>query len=284
MKFNKKLTVVITGAANGIGRALALECHQRGYSVYATDIDINTMRDMHRQNLHTLKLDVNSSEDIQKLLERLSDDGVIPDLLINNAGFGPMAPLMDLPHERLKLQFETNVFSVVALCQAIVPLMVNYGSGRIVNIGSVSGVMTTPFAGAYCATKAAVHSLSDALRMELKPFGIDVLVVMPSSIRSNFGNAAASAISKGLKVKSLYAPIADAIAERAMMSQQSKSINSEEFARLMMDSVTAKHPASIIGIGPGGFLLPFTKRFVPLSLIDRMLMSKFKLNRLKVVS
>ncbi|MES2684463.1 MAG: SDR family NAD(P)-dependent oxidoreductase [Pseudomonadota bacterium] len=280
MKTKPTPSIVITGAASGIGRALALECRDRGFIVYATDLRAETMADMKSPKLHALKLDVNSAADIKSLLRRLAKDAVVPDLLVNNAGFGAVLPMLDMPLERLRLQFETNVFSVVALCQAIAPGMIARGSGTIVNIGSVSGVMTTPFAGAYCATKAAVHALSDALRMELKPFGLKVVTVMPGGIRTNFGNAAASGVAKNLKADSLYAPIADAIAARAVMSQD-PSITPEQFASQMMDAVLRRSTPPVIGIGPGGSVVPWVKRLVPLVALDRALSAKFKLGRLR---
>lgn len=272
------LTVVITGAASGIGRALALECERRGCTVYAADLSIEAMADMRSPTLHPLKMDVNSADDIRALVDRLQTDAALPDVLINNAGFGAVAPLLDLPLERLRLQFETNVFSVVALCQALAPRMAAKGSGRIVNIGSISGVMATPFAGAYCGTKAALHVLSDALRMELKPFGIDVIVVMPSAVRSNFGARAVES-AKPLKPGSLYQPIARIIEARAMLSQQQQSISAEAFAVQMMDAITRKHPAPVIAIGPGARLITLLRRFLPLSLIDRVLSGKFELDK-----
>lgn len=279
MSIKNELSVVVTGAASGIGRAVALECRRRGFTVYATDLNVEAMADFMALGMRVLKLNVNSAEDIQALQARLASDQITPDYLVNNAGFGAISPLLDLPLERLRFQFETNVFSMLALCQVIAPGMIMRGSGRIVNIGSVSGVMTTPFAGAYCATKAAVHALSDALRMELNPFGIKVVTIMPSSIRSNFGSAASAGIAANFKPDSLYLPIADAIVARAMFSQ-GRTITADEFARQMMDAVMKKSPAPLIGIGIGGSVLPLTKRFVPLTLIDRMLSAKFKLNTL----
>ena len=150
---------------------------------------------------------MNDEASIDALMRRLEDDGVTVETLVNNAGYGAMGPLAELPLDELRLQFETNVFALVAMIQAVVPGMAARGSGRIVNIGSVSGVLPTPFSGAYSASKAAVHALSDALRPELAPFGIHVVTVQPGAIRSQFGaTASAGAASRSL---SLYEPLAD---------------------------------------------------------------------------
>ncbi len=110
-------------------------------------------------------------------------------MLINNAGYGAMGPLLDGGTEAMQRQFETNVFSIVGVTQAFFPAL-RRSKGLVVNIGSVSGVLVTPFAGAYCASKAAVHALSDALRMELAPFGIRVMEVQPGAIDTSFAKNA----------------------------------------------------------------------------------------------
>lgn len=272
--------VVVTGAASGIGRAIARECHGRGHVVYATDLKTDAMNDLQIMGIRTAKLDVTSATDIAALVETLERDGAKPDVLINNAGFGAIAPLSELPMARLRAQFEVNVFSIVALCQALIPGMVARGHGRIVNIGSVSGVVATPFAGAYCASKSAVHALSASMRMELAPFGIRVITVQPGAIRSDFGAAASKGAASATARDSLYAAVSDAIHERAHAGQVG-AITAEVFAAKMMDAVLAQHPSPEVRIGPQTRLLPFLKRYLPTSALDRILSSKFKLSRLR---
>lgn len=272
-------TIVITGAASGIGRALALECARRDHTVYATDVRPEAMSDLQATGIHTQKLDVNSTDDIAALMQRLQSDAAAPDLLINNAGFGAIAPIAEIPPARLRLQFETNVFSVVALSQAVIPGMVARRRGRIVNVGSVSGLVATPFAGAYCASKSALHALSDAMRMELAPFGIEVITVQPGAVLSNFGAVASKGATASMPPDSLYAPLASSIDARAKASQ-GNAIGAEAFAKRMMDAVLAPRPASIVRIGPQTRLLPFLKRSLPTRLLDRLLSSHVRLERL----
>jgi len=271
--------ILITGAASGIGRALALNAHARGHIVYATDRDTAALADLAALGLRTQRLDVTSATDIAELVARLNADGTGPDVLINNAGFGAIAPVLEIAPERLRAQFEVNVFAIVSLCQALAPRMIARRQGRIVNIGSISGLVTTPFAGAYCASKAALHALSDALRMELKPFGIRVITVQPGGIRSDFGAAAAQAASAGLRADSHYALVADGILARADASQEG-AMSAEDFAERMLTEVLAERPRSVVRFGRRSTLLPLAKQLVPTNWLDARLSREFGLGRL----
>lgn len=275
--------ILITGAASGIGRALALNAHARGHTVYATDRDTTALAALAEQGLRTQCLDVTSAVDIAKLVARLEADGVGPDVLINNAGFGAIAPVLEIAPERLRAQFEVNVFAIVALCQALAPRMIARGQGSIVNIGSISGLVTTPFAGAYCASKAAVHAFSDALRMELQPFGIRVITVQPGGIRSDFGAAAAQSASAGLQADSRYAAVADGIIARAEASQDGAML-AEDFAERMLAEVLAAHPRPVVRIGRHSTLLPLARQLLPVPWLDARLSREFGLERLSGAS
>lgn len=273
-------TVLITGCSTGIGRALAEEFHARGHIVYATARRLEALGDLKARGLRVAALDVNDDVSIAALLRRLETDGATVDMLVNNAGYGAMGPLAEFPADELQRQFQTNVFALMAMVRAVVPGMVRRGAGRIVNIGSVSGVLVTPFSGAYCATKAAVHALSDALRMELAPFGIRVITVQPGGIRSQFGATASQGVAQRSDRLSLYAPVADAIAARANASQHDAT-PAEDFARQMVDAVLKPDPAPVVRIGHGSLLLPFLRRWLPLSRLDRILARRFRLDRLR---
>jgi short-subunit dehydrogenase len=268
---------LITGCSSGIGRALAEEFHGRGHLVYATARKLESLEGLPTR---TAALDVNDAASIEALVARLERDGASVSLLVNNAGYGAMGPLAELPVDELRLQLETNVVAVIAMIQALVPGMVARREGRIVNIGSVSGVLTTPFSGAYCASKAAVHALSDALRMELAPFGIHVVTVQPGAIQSEFGATAGAAAEKRRETLGIYAPLADSIAERAAASQEGPT-PTEVFARKMADAVLAKKPSPVVRIGRRSTLMPTLKRWVPTRLLDRSLSKRLQLDRLR---
>ncbi|MBF3347836.1 SDR family NAD(P)-dependent oxidoreductase, partial [Pseudomonas aeruginosa] len=147
------------------------------------------VRALAEAGFQAVQLDVNDAAALARLAEELEVEAAGLDVLVNNAGYGAMGPLLDGGVEAMRRQFETNVFAVVGVTRALFPLL-RRKSGLVVNVGSVSGVLVTPFAGAYCASKAAVHALSDALRLELAPFGVEVLEVQPGAIASNFGASA----------------------------------------------------------------------------------------------
>ena len=272
--------VLITGCSSGIGRALAQVFHARGCLVYATARRPQTLQALAAEGMRTAALDVVDAGSIAALVQRLRDEGVDIDILVNNAGFGLMGPLAELSPEQLRAQFDTNVIGLMAVTRALLPRMIARRSGCIVNIGSVSGILVTPFAGAYCASKAAVHALSDALRMEVTPFGIDVVTVQPGAIRSEFGATASRGVEDAGHAGSAYAPVADAIAARANASQQ-HSTAAEDFARRLADAVLSARPPALLRIGNGSHLLPILGRWMPRAWRDRLLSRRFHLHRLR---
>ena len=177
---------LITGCSSGIGRALAEAFQQAGYQVWATARKAEDLAALSAAGFHAVQLDVNDGLALGQLAERLKTEAGGLDVLINNAGYGAMGPLLDGGVEAMRKQFETNVFALIGVTRALFPLL-RQNKGLVVNIGSVSGVLVTPFAGAYCASKAAVHALTDALRLELAPFSIEVMEVQPGAIASSFG-------------------------------------------------------------------------------------------------
>jgi len=191
-----------------------------------------------------------------------------------------MGPTIELSDSSLRSQFETNVFSPLALIREVAPGMRKSGGGKIVNIGSISGIVTTPFSGAYCASKAALHSLSDALRMELSPFGIKVITVQPGAIKSDFGKAAAKTAVDILKPDSWYKWVKEKIINRAEMSQINPT-PAENFAADLVSSILKENPPSIIRLGKKSFFLPALKKLLSTTLLDRIFIKKFGINLIK---
>lgn len=275
-----KGAVLITGCSSGIGRAMAENFHRRGFLVFATARRLDSLAPLAEAGIRVLALDVTRASDIARVAEQVLEQSDGVDILINNAGYGAMAPLVEIPADELRRQFETNVFGPVALAQALAPAMIRRGGGRIVNIGSVSGILTTPFAGAYCATKAALHSLSDALRMELAPFGIHVITVQPGAIRSRFGENATAAVERALAPQSLYRSVESAIRARANASQL-RATPAEQFAQRVIEKALRKHPPRLIRAGVGSHSAPIMERLLPSRLLDWALMKRFQLDRLR---
>ncbi len=272
--------VLITGCSSGIGRALAQELHKRGLRVYASARRPESLEDLTRAGIQAIKLDVTSNDDIQNALTQIQQEAGHIDILINNAGYGAMGPVAEMPMVEINQEFETNVFAPVALIQALIPHMISRRSGSIINVGSVSGILTTPFAGVYCATKAALHSLSDALRMELAPFNIKVIMVQPGAIRSNFGVNALAAVDRVIRAGSHYQAVEDGIRARANASQR-RATPSTELAKLIADNILKPDPPAVIRGGMGSVVMPTMKHLLPTVLLDKLLSRQFGLHRLK---
>jgi len=269
--------VLISGCSTGIGRALAIEFAARNWRVFATARKPAAIEDLKALNVETCALDVTDEKSIIACVDSVIAKAGRIDVLINNAGLLLVGPLIELEADELRRQFETNVIGMAALIRAIAPHMIKRQSGKIVNMSSVSSVLSTPFAGAYCSTKAAVTALSDSLRMELAPFGIEVVTVQPGGIKSNLsGNA-----DKGLErfSKTPYGPIHDFIVARANASQENAT-PAEDFAKKLVDKLMKKKTSKLIRLGKDSTLLPFIAR-LPRSFIDALLSKKFGLDRLR---
>ena len=272
-----KKNVLITGCSTGIGKALALELTDKGYQVFATARKIETLNGLKEKGINILELDINNSESINNCAIVVREKIQSLDMLINNAGYAEMGPLIEMPEEVLEIQFRTNVLSQIAVTKSFLPLLINNNS-KVINISSVSGDFTTPFAGAYCATKAAFSSLSDSLRMELKPFGIKVVTVRPGAIESDFGKTADKSVRAWLKQDSIYSKIRDGIIARANASQDNPTpINS--FVKKLVKEIVKENPRKIIRLGRGGILLNLLGK-LPKNITDKILSKKFNLDKL----
>ncbi len=270
-------TVLITGCSSGIGRALADECAARGHTVYATARKDADLAELGEAGFRPLRLDSRDHEQIATAVETIRDEVGHLDVLVNNAGINAVGAVLDVPADKLREQLEVNVVGPIELVRRAFPLMRDRDA-RLVNIGSVVGVKATPFAGPYSASKAALHRLNDALRMELAPFGIKVVLVQPGAIRSAMGdNALANTTVDGLGP---YAPIADRVRARATLSQDGKPTPASEFATRVIDAVLSDKPPAVVRAGSQSWLLPALDRWVPERAVDKLLSRKFGLHRL----
>jgi NADP-dependent 3-hydroxy acid dehydrogenase YdfG len=182
-------TVVITGTSSGIGEATAKRLASAGYRVYATARKVDAIAGLKASGCETLALDVTDEASMKAAVVEIEAQGDI-DVLINNAGYSRSGALETLSIDSVRRQFETNVFGLLRLTQLVLPGMRRRGRGRIINLSSMGGKLTFPGGGAYHATKYAVEALSDALRFEVKGFGIDIVLIEPGLIISGFSEAA----------------------------------------------------------------------------------------------
>lgn len=186
-----KKVVLITGASSGIGYDTAEALARQGHCVYAAARRTALMEPLKAFGVHVIQMDVTDEDSMRQGVELLLHDEGRLDVLVNNAGYGYFGALENVPMDEARRQLEVNVFGLARLTQLVIPIMRKQGSGRIINTSSVAGKMSIYLGGWYCTTKYAVEAYSDALRMELKPFGIDVVKIEPGAIKTNWGVIAA---------------------------------------------------------------------------------------------
>ena len=191
-------SVLITGASAGIGAATAHLLLDRGWRVIAAARRLEAMAPLAERGALVLPLDLSDADSRQQLVDQLLTQVGAPDALVNNAGFGEVGPLETMPLERARALFEVNVFGLMGLTQLLLPAMRERGRGRIVNISSIAGRWVTPGSGWYAASKFAVEALSDGLRLELKDFGLEVVVIEPGLIASDFAQVADPSLQRDL--------------------------------------------------------------------------------------
>lgn len=248
----KPLTILITGATAGIGRHTALALARAGHRVFAAGRRENALQSLEKEALTSggaghrlvgIVLDVTKADSIaaaKKLIDE-ETDGYGVDAVVNNAGYGMLGPLEVIDDAALRAQFDTNVFGLMAVTRAFIPKMRERRFGRVVNVSSMGGRMTFPLMGAYNATKYAVESLSDALRNELHPFGIGVVLVEPGYIRTEFADVAMKNID--VPESSPFAPIV-AHADEMFALFDRTGVGPEHVARAIRKGLESKRPSA----------------------------------------
>ena len=276
---NSKDTVLISGCSSGLGLGLVKQFFLAGYHVIATARNLEAISHLKNIDADILQLDVTDLSSIRRCVESAVKITGRIDILVNNAGFALMGPVSELDIEMLKTQYNTNVFGVIELSQAVIPHMMERKSGKIINISSISAIVTTPFAGAYCSSKAALSSISDAMRVELEPFGISVMDVQSGMIKSSFGKTARKSTAIYHQNNSQYKNIAHFIDKRAEMSQTNPT-SADEIAAAIVKKTTPRNPPARIRVGKESFRLPFLKSILPLKVFDSISAKIFGLDLL----
>ena len=245
---NKK-TVLITGASSGIGRATAIELNSKGYSVYAGARRMDKLREMEKLGIHPVQLDVADEESIVSCVNAiLAKEGSI-DILINNAGYGSYGAVEDVPLSEGRYELEVLLFGAARLIQLVLPKMRENHYGKIVNVTSMGGRIWTMLGAWYHAGKFAVEGFSNSLRIETKPFGIDVIVVEPGGIKTEWGDISADHLEE-YSFNGAYADSAKGYA--AMLRKQYAGNNlskPELIARTISKAIAARRPRTRYLIG-----------------------------------
>ena len=259
---------LVTGGSSGIGEATALKLQELGYTTYAAARRVERMEHLTTTGIRPLAMDVTDDESMQSRVEQIvAEEGRI-DVLVNAAGYGSYGALEDVPLSEARNQFEVNLFGAARLTQLVLPRMREQRSGTVVNITSMGGKIYTPLGAWYHATKHALEALSDCLRMELKPFGIDVVVIEPGGIRTEWPGIAAQKV-RAVSGTGPYAPQGNAVADSlASESTQRRSSPPELIAKTIAKAVTARRPKTRYAVGYGAKPMIFLHDVLPDSAFD----------------
>jgi len=236
--------VLVTGCSSGIGRATAQALLEAGHIVYATARRPETLRDLASAGAQVLALDVTSEESMSVAVKTIETDHGRIGALVNNAGYGEYGTIEETDLEKVRTMFETNVFGLARLTQLVLPSMREAGEGRIVNVGSMGGRFTFPVGGYYHSTKYAVEALSDALRTEVRRFGIGVSLIEPGLIRTEFAGTALSSDAAGTQGNSPYAALLASSASNTAGGYGSSLVSAhpEAVAKVIRRAIESRHP------------------------------------------
>jgi len=243
-------TALITGTSSGIGRATAAHFLRREWTVYATARDTDDVADLAEAGCETARLDVTNDDDVERVVDRILDETGRVDCLVNNAGYGQYGPLEDVTTDALHDQFDVNVYGPHRLTRAVLPNMRERETGTVVNVSSVQGRLSTAGSGAYSGSKHALEAMSDALRLELEPYGVDVVVVEPGPVRTAFGDRVDDEIA-GLDRSGAYDSVYDLLADsNVLASGGDVGVHPSDVATVIGDAVCTSDPAPRYPVGP----------------------------------
>ncbi len=237
-----KRVALVTGCSSGIGRATALLLAERGWRVFASARHPETLSDLAGESITPVRLDVTDEASMAAAVEAVLAQGGRIDALVNNAGYAQMGPLEEASAAEIRAEFETNTFGPLRLAQLVLPVMRAQGSGRIVNVSTMGGRVAHAWAGLYNGSKFALEALSDALRMETRPFGVHVILIEPGGVRTNFNSAAiAQAHRFFADTASPYHRYSNRVG-RFLARASRFSSPPERVARVIYRALTTRHP------------------------------------------
>jgi NAD(P)-dependent dehydrogenase (short-subunit alcohol dehydrogenase family) len=280
-------TVLITGATDGLGKAAALLLAQRGYHVFAAGRsrekrgELEAIAREKKLPLEAVELDVCDDKSVRAAVGHVLAKAGAIDVLINNAGVGYMGSLEDLQIEDWRRQFETNVFGVVRVTQAVLPSMRERKRGRILMMSSVAGLVTVPAQGAYSASKHALEGLTNALRLEMFPFGIDVILIEPGYIATGMQQAAAE-LTSAYKEKFRTGPYATLYAQFWASSKNARAKSKttpEDCARIILHAMETPQPKARYGVTPLATIVKWGKRLLSDGAIDTLIRRRLGIKR-----
>ncbi|HEX2715054.1 MAG TPA: SDR family oxidoreductase [Candidatus Acidoferrales bacterium] len=280
-------TVLITGGTDGLGRAAALLLAEQGYRVFATGRSaekraaLDQLASEQGLPLKTVEMEVCEDASVERAVAEVGAQAGAIDVLINNAGVGYFAVLEEISMDHLRQQFETNFFGAVRVTQAVLPGMRERRRGRIVNISSAAGKVALPLFGAYSGSKFALEGMTDALRLEVYPFGIDVVLIEPGYIRTGF-----QSVSAGLSLSysaagrnTAYGALYEAYRQVTRHSRNQSSYTPEDCARVLLRALRDHPPRPRYTVTRRAAVAAWAKRLVSDRMLDRFMIRTFRLRR-----
>ena len=273
--------MLVTGCSSGIGHATARHLATRGWPVYATARRPETLADLEGDGCTTLALDVTDEDSMRSAVERVEADHGAVSVLVNNAGYSQSGTIEEVEMDAVRRQFETNVFGLARMCQLVLPGMRAQRSGKIVNVSSMGANFVFPGGGYYHASKAAVGAISDALRFEVKGFGVDVAIIEPGLIMTRFGDAATTALDSATGDDG--GPYAEFNAELARATKGAYEAGPlsrlggppEAVAKVIEKAITARRPKARYLVTPSAHALVNQRRLMSRRMWDAMMRTQF---------
>lgn len=265
-----KPVALVTGGSSGIGEATARALLAKGFAVYAVARRVERMSALESEGVHVFAMDVTDDASMVAGIERIITEQGRIDILVNNAGYGSYGAVEDVPIDEARRQFEVNVFGLARLVQLVTPHMRSRRSGRIINISSIGGKFYEPFGAWYHATKFAVEGFSDSLRMELRPFGIQVVLIEPGPIRTEWNEIARDSLLErsGDGAYADWARKAHGVMER--FDEPSRASSPEEVADKIVKAALAKRPAARYPVGRGARVITTSRDLLPDRVFDEV--------------
>ena len=267
----EKKVILITGASSGIGFDAAQTLARQGHTVYAAARRVEKMEPLQSDGVKVMRMDVTDSASMAEGVKTVLDAEGRIDVLVNNAGYGYFGAVENVTMEEARRQVEVNVFGLAELCKLVLPVMRKQGSGRIINTSSIAGKMVLPFGAWYHVSKFSVEALSDALRMEMRPFGVDVVLIEPGGIKTDWGIIAAKHLAESSKGTAYEE---DALRE-AKLIHKGYSGNylsaPKVVTRAISRAVNSQRPRARYRIGSGAFIMVFLHTVLPTRWWDGMM-------------
>ena len=271
--------VLVTGCSTGIGRAIVEDLLRQGHTVWATARRPDTLAGLADRGAHVTALDVTDEASMAAAVAEVEAAHGAVGTLVNNAGFGEYGAVEEVEMDKVRAMFETNVFGLARMCQLVLPGMRRAGQGRIINIGSMGGRFTFPMGGYYHATKYAVEALTDALRMEVRPFGVSVSLVEPGVTRSSFVDKTTESDAMAGAPDSPYAAMRASVSasNSEAYTNRMMSASAESVAQVVSSAVAADRPRSRYLLTPAAKAMAVTHSLAGDRVWDRLMARQFGL-------